>query len=223
MNATSRGWCMALGVFAALACNRGAREWPCTLTVECQPGWTCEDGTCRDGTAQLPDAGNLPSSSGGGATSVDTPSSRMGSSSASSSTASSTSTTSTSSTTCSSSCAQVGMNAVLGCVTGQCKVVSCSPPFFDGDGVASNGCETNLVDAGGVPCNAQTNATNCFLNHQIGGSCNSGRCLFSCDVGWADCSPYPAGCDTNIHEDANNCGGCGQPTCATGCDAGRCF
>jgi hypothetical protein len=75
-----------------------------------------------------------------------------------------------------------------------------------------------------VPCAAYANAT---------ASCGGGACaLGPCSPGFADCDGDPTnGCETNIHEDPSNCGGCGHacalphamPTCSGGtCEIGSC-
>ena len=57
--------------------------------------------------------------------------------------------------------------------------------------------------------------------------CAAGKCgLKSCDLGWGDCDPAVAGCETDLTTSGTSCGQCGVPCAppnATGaCVAGKC-
>ncbi|CAF1032383.1 unnamed protein product, partial [Didymodactylos carnosus] len=123
-------------------------------------------------------------------------------------------------------------NGKPGCSSGTCQVQTCDAGFGDCDGIASNGCETNV----------QTDVNNCgFCFKQCTADnntaqCCSGICLNkTCDAGFGDCDRNVSnGCETNIQTDVNNCGACGKkcspangkPGCSSGtcqvqtCDAG---
>ncbi len=116
-------------------------------------------------------------------------------------------------------------NAAPACVAGTCAIGACNAGFADCDGVAANGCETNLQSDAGH-CGACSTA--CSFAH---GSavCTMGSCaLGTCDAGFANCDGNAAnGCETTPGTDVNNCGACGN-ACASGpdstatCTAGGC-
>jgi hypothetical protein len=93
------------------------------------------------------------------------------------------------------------------CAAGSCAVEACAAGFADCDGVASNGCESNLptsVDHCGQcgrPC-ALADATS---------TCKAGACLVAaCTKDHADCDGLAGnGCEVSLLGDAKNCGGCG--------------
>ena len=60
-----------------------------------------------------------------------------------------------------------------------------------------------------------------------GGTCDSGECVQTCDVGFADCDGQSEnGCETNITSSVDDCGGCGlactNPNGIATCGAGVC-
>ena len=118
-------------------------------------------------------------------------------------------------------------NASESCSTGTCQVTSCTGPFANCDGVASNGCETpinTLTNCGGcgVPCNLP-NASE---------SCSTGTCqITTCNAGFGNCDGIHAnGCERNLLTDVQSCGTC-TTNCVTAphpnaldeaCDGGTC-
>ncbi len=113
--------------------------------------------------------------------------------------------------------------------TGHCAIGSCKSGYADCDGVAANGCETNLlIDAQ----NCGTCKRACSTNHATSESCSGGVCSPSCSPGYGDCSSPSAptadnGCETDLGSSPNNCGACSRK-CSTShiatasCSAGRC-
>ena len=116
-------------------------------------------------------------------------------------------------------------NAVAGCGSGACLIVSCNAGFGNCDGLTSNGCEVNL----------NTNVNNCggcgsvcSLPNATAG-CSSGACsIASCNAGYANCDGLTSnGCETNTSSSVANCGACGF-VCSTpanavaGCSGGAC-
>ncbi|HRI65339.1 MAG TPA: hypothetical protein PK156_13915, partial [Polyangium sp.] len=109
-------------------------------------------------------------------------------------------------------------NATPACSNGGCTIAMCNAGFGDCDGMAANGCETNL----------NTSATNCgscgagCSTNNGTPSCMSGMCSIACNVGFANCDMNVAnGCEINTTNNVNNCGMCmnscppagGTPAC----------
>ncbi|MDP3275375.1 MAG: hypothetical protein Q8Q09_09290 [Deltaproteobacteria bacterium] len=106
------------------------------------------------------------------------------------------------------------------CIEGRCAT-ACEPPYFDCDGLASNGCERRL--------DTVTDCGRC--GEQCAGAIP--MCNTNAMTGVSTCAPCPSGtsaCGTqcvNTSNDPRNCGGCGS-TCApragatVTCDAGMC-
>jgi hypothetical protein len=113
------------------------------------------------------------------------------------------------------------MNATPACVDGACSV-TCAEGFGNCDGSVTNGCETNLQSsmmhcgACGMACQG-ANAT---------GACMAGRCMLTCNAGFADCDGMAAnGCEVDLNASTMHCGRCGMacptvmnamPTCTRG-------
>ncbi len=129
--------------------------------------------------------------------------------------------------TCGNACAAPGGTAV--CRAGACGIASCATGRGDCDGLASNGCETDLTTSGthcgtcGVAC-APTNAS---------GACVASACtVASCATGYADCDRAAGnGCEIDTRTSLSNCGACGTvcsfvnaaASCADGmCRLGAC-
>ncbi len=108
------------------------------------------------------------------------------------------------------------------CVAGVCAVGACAAGFGDCDGMAGNGCETNVraADAGncggcGVRCAFPNATATCAA-----GTCAMGACL----PGYSDCDGMAAnGCEVSTGTDATHCGTC-TTVCGGGqvCSAGAC-
>ncbi len=97
----------------------------------------------------------------------------------------------------------------------------CTGGFGDCDGVAANGCETDLR-ASATSCGACGRA--CALPNATS-ECRVGACVVAtCATGFADCNGDPAdGCEVNTRTDNASCGACGT-ACARGqvCSGGAC-
>ncbi len=115
-------------------------------------------------------------------------------------------------------------NASRACTNGTCTVATCTAPFGDCDGSATNGCEVNtLTDAShcggcGMACAPRANAT---------ASCAAGRCDYACSTGFADCDGDPSnGCEVDTRASASHCGACGRacslPNATAACVMGAC-
>ncbi len=98
---------------------------------------------------------------------------------------------------------------------------NCLTGYGDCDGIASNGCETDLTNDVDN-CGACDNT--CSISHGTTISCSDGECEIICDDGWADCDGGPSnGCETDISSNENSCGACGE-ACPPGyiCVGGSC-
>ena len=114
-------------------------------------------------------------------------------------------------------------NAAGVCKAGVCGLGDCEKGFADCDLSAANGCEVS-TDSDAKNCGACK--TVCGSVHGLG-VCQAGGCTFQCQAGWDHCNPLPAfGCDTQVTQDLNNCGSCGNVcTVANGsasCAAKKC-
>jgi hypothetical protein len=111
-------------------------------------------------------------------------------------------------------------HGLTGCEQGLCTP-SCAAGFADCDGLAANGCETELNSA--QNCGACGKA--CENSHGSA-SCASGTCTISCDSAHDDCDGNAAnGCETSIASDPTHCGSC-SGVCQAGsqiCSAGSCI
>jgi len=110
-------------------------------------------------------------------------------------------------------------NAVPLCVDGACGMGACHSGFGNCNNDPSDGCETNL----------ETSANNCSQCGQVCSltnavaACSAGSCVVaSCDGTFDDCDGEAStGCETNLANDAMNCGSCGHQ-CSLDGGAGVC-
>jgi hypothetical protein len=90
------------------------------------------------------------------------------------------------------------------------SVDACASGFGNCDGVAANGCETDLTTS-------KSNCGSCGNACATGSSCVSGACVpdvvvLKCEPGWADCDGDASnGCEVNLMTSDENCGSCGNP------------
>jgi len=119
-------------------------------------------------------------------------------------------------------------NATASCLSGGCAIAACNPGWADCNGLASDGCEVNVL----------TSPNNCGVCGRVCNTpngtpaCNTGNCAVgSCNPGYANCNGVVSdGCEVNTATDLGNCGVCGNnctATCsanvtATACTAGAC-
>ncbi|MFT3708807.1 MAG: MopE-related protein [Archangium sp.] len=102
------------------------------------------------------------------------------------------------------SCADGG---VVNCVPGAPISELCNSIDDDCDGTVDNGFDLTMD---GMNCGRCGNV--CGAAHATASCVNSG-CQITCDTGYANCNMMDGdGCETNITNDINNCGGCNQ-TC----------
>jgi hypothetical protein len=99
-------------------------------------------------------------------------------------------------------------NAVPGCAMGNCTVASCNAGFGDCNGMAADGCESDIL-TDPQNCGGCTNA--CTLANATPG-CAMGNCtIASCNAGFGDCNMNPTdGCEVDFTSDNQNCGFCGN-------------
>lgn len=120
----------------------------------------------------------------------------------------------------------------IGCSAGSCTF-TCNSGFGNCDGVASNGCETNLnLTAGcGTTCAGRVNCTTSVQNATSIG-CSAGACTFTCNGGFGNCDATASnGCETNLNATATcgatcaarvNCSATVLNATGIGCSAGAC-
>ena len=123
--------------------------------------------------------------------------------------------------TCGNACAPQA-NTSVACVNGSCSY-ACNPSWVDCDG--SPGCEVNTsTDVN----NCGSCGASCSGNHVSGGACVGGSCVGDCSGLWADCNNdlRSDGCETDVSDDVDNCGGCGfscsDEHVALSCSGGVC-
>lgn len=115
-------------------------------------------------------------------------------------------------------------NAVVTCSGGSCVIGSCSNGFVDCNGIAEDGCETNInEDLNNCGACGSVCAPN---NARV--ACEVGICgIAACDDGRADCDGLvDNGCESVLASDTQNCGACGKVCSAANataqCTAGIC-
>lgn len=109
------------------------------------------------------------------------------------------------------------------CDDGTCGVSDCPAGFGDCNANPADGCEADLTKD---PTNCHDCGTLCLAANGSA-SCGDSVCeVESCDDGYEDCNPgteqgYVDGCETNVDDDVENCGGCGD-VCAVANATPRC-
>ncbi len=107
---------------------------------------------------------------------------------------------------CGASCSPANAQGL--CVLGVCTVGACLSGMGDCNGLAADGCETDLAASlehcGGC-------GSSCVLPH-ASSHCDLGNCrLDSCALGFMDCNGIVAdGCEADLTASLEHCGGCGR-------------
>jgi hypothetical protein len=111
------------------------------------------------------------------------------------------------------------INGATACVAGSCRITTCLAGFADCDGLAANGCETN-VGSSVTSCGAC--GRTCVTANGVP-ACTAGTCATAqCVPGFSDCDHNAAnGCETNTNTSPSNCGTCGH-ACLLVCSSGVC-
>ncbi len=120
----------------------------------------------------------------------------------------------------------VTQNGTASCVNGACAVAKCDAGFTDCNGDASDGCETNTAFD---PQNCKTCGNACVPTPGAQAQCTNGVCFEkACAIGFMDCNNNSQdACETNLGNDATNCGYCGNtckiPHASAKCNGGKCL
>ena len=98
---------------------------------------------------------------------------------------------------CATDCSATEQNVGgVSCANGTCGYTSCNSGYGNCDGIASNGCETNLSN---TPTACGSCSTNCLAQvvNATGVTCSGGSCTFgTCASGYGDCDGNRAnGCE----------------------------
>lgn len=125
---------------------------------------------------------------------------------------------------CGAACALA--NATSACVSGACAIDACAAGFSDCNHSAVDGCEVDTLTS---PANCGACGSACAPRAGAAAACAAGSCVYTCDVGRADCDGVVTnGCETDLAgADVDNCGAC-HNACAFGphstptCSAGAC-
>jgi hypothetical protein len=123
-------------------------------------------------------------------------------------------------------------NATAGCASGACGLGTCVAGFGDCNGVAADGCETDLRTTA-AHCGGCGNV--CALANVVSQTCAAGQCAVgTCTAGFGDCDGLAVnGCEADLAADPFNCGACnascdlypnaaGVCTAGTTCSMGAC-
>ena len=94
----------------------------------------------------------------------------------------------------------------------------CPANLGDCDGLATNGCEVDLLNSGDH-CGACGRACRTVTAQCSTGKCGPGACV----DGFGNCNGVEEdGCETDLRLDASSCGSCGRDCDGTACDNGVC-
>jgi hypothetical protein len=114
-------------------------------------------------------------------------------------------------------------HATPACTNGSCGIASCVAGWGNCNGIAADGCETNLLT---TPASCGTCGNVCST---VGGTatCTNGQCGIVCNAGFANCDGNAAnGCEVNLNSDPDHCGSCVTPcshnNATPSCVAGMC-
>ncbi len=95
------------------------------------------------------------------------------------------------------------------CIAGVCGVGNCIRPLADCNMNPGDGCEVN-TDIDALNCGSCN--SRCVAAQNSSPLCRGAQCLIGpCNPGFGNCDGIdPNGCETNIQNDARNCGACGR-------------
>jgi len=117
---------------------------------------------------------------------------------------------------CNNACNTSGGTAT--CSSGTCGI-DCDTTHADCSGGAADGCETDL----GTTSNCQGCGDDCAPPAHAAGICTGSGCDYVCTGLWDDCANGAVdGCEHDVSNDPENCGGCGINCYGGGCFAGVC-
>lgn len=107
-----------------------------------------------------------------------------------------------------------------GMTTGTGGAGECLEGTADCNGDPADGCEVSLKSD---PNNCGACGTVCQGGGGVPPVCSFGECKLDCAVGQGDCDMNAAnGCETNLLDDSQNCGGCGLSCMGSPCVSGAC-
>ncbi|MBI5531166.1 MAG: hypothetical protein HY898_00520 [Deltaproteobacteria bacterium] len=112
-------------------------------------------------------------------------------------------------------CGQCGHACVgnTACSQGYC-VVACP--------LGTTDCSGHCADLTADPQNCGSCGFVCPTFSHATSTCSSSGCHAACNAGWADCKVNINGCETNLENDPQNCGACGN-VCPSGfCSSSKC-
>ncbi len=123
------------------------------------------------------------------------------------------------------SCAACSLpNATAACTNSSCTIATCQPNTADCNGIASDGCETNLQTTA-AHCGACTTACNSTNGTA---TCSAGTCGITCATGFDNCDGNMTnGCEVDLTKSVDHCGTCStmcadQPNGTAICKSGVC-
>ena len=97
-------------------------------------------------------------------------------------------------------------HATATCSAGKCAVASCSAGWADCDGLAANGCETQL----NTTSNCKSCGDQCSGGPNVAlSTCGGQGCSVTCSPGFSNCNASVAdGCEVQLANDPLHCGSC---------------
>lgn len=118
-------------------------------------------------------------------------------------------------------------HATAACSGGKCAVATCSVGWGNCDGLAANGCETQL----NTTANCKSCGDQCSGGpNVVFASCGPQGCQITCSPGFANCNGSVSdGCEAQLSNDPLHCGSCTKDCTASapsgtqaGCSSGAC-
>jgi formylglycine-generating enzyme required for sulfatase activity len=129
---------------------------------------------------------------------------------------------------CGNACSATNIAATT-CGAGECTGL-CNAGYADCDSdKRTNGCEYAVANFATDLSNCGACAAACSTTHVLSAQCQGGTCTGQCAPGWADCDGdlRSNGCEVDLQNDPDNCGGCGvacstNHVAAVSCSSGVC-